>query len=53
MIITPGITGRCGKCPGEKRLIESHVLERVNPFSGHAFENSIDLKKDTDAAIAA
>ena len=40
-MMTPGITGRCGKCPVKVRLVERHVLQRVNVLAGHAFQHAI------------
>ena len=41
MMMTPGIIGRCGKCPWKKGSLIGDVLEGADALAGHAFEHPI------------
>ena len=40
--MTPGMTGRCGKCPGKERLVDRDVLEGADALALVAFEHAVD-----------
>ena len=45
MIITPGITGRCGKCPGKNGSLKVTFLSAWTYCPGLAIEHAIHQQK--------
>ena len=45
MIMTPGITGRCGKCPGKNGSLAVTFLMRADALALDALEHAVDQQE--------